>query len=117
MISVQIDKIIPIEEARDKLRKVAEDVQKDSLYIITNEDGRPCAAVINVEYLEELSRRGGKVSMEEELKKQGQNLGMNQGTGAGSIPPQTPPPTRGPAPGIEVTPGEDFPLPPNPLKK
>lgn len=54
MIQVPIDKIIPLEEASTDLKTLVEITRKEkTLYILTR-NGKPCAAIIDIDYLEHL---------------------------------------------------------------
>lgn len=53
MIEVPIDKIIPLEEATLEVKKILEDIKDTDIYVITK-DGKPHAAIIDIDYLEHL---------------------------------------------------------------
>lgn len=55
MIHADLDKILPEDDALEKISSIIEEVeQKQELFIITK-SGRPAAAIINIDYLEELT--------------------------------------------------------------
>lgn len=58
MISVQIDKIIPLAEAKEDFETIISDVSEEgnqnNLYILTR-DGKPAVAIVNINYLSELT--------------------------------------------------------------
>lgn len=53
MIEVPIDKIIPLEEAALEIKKILGEIQDTDIYVITK-DGKPHAAIIDIDYLEHL---------------------------------------------------------------
>lgn len=65
MISVPIDRIVPLTDARDNFSRLVADVEsaKDGLYVLTK-GGKPSIALVNIKFLEELM--GSKPSSVEE---------------------------------------------------
>lgn len=55
MIEVPIDRIIPVNEARSQFDRIMEDIQTDSLYVVISKEGKPSAAIINIDYLEKVT--------------------------------------------------------------
>lgn len=60
MISVPIDRIVPLTDARDNFSRLVADVETitDGLYVLTK-GGKPAIALINIKYLEEIMAGGG----------------------------------------------------------
>lgn len=55
MLSVDIEKIIPVTGARDMFNKIVDDVEgSDELYVLTK-NGKPTAVVVGVNHLEKLT--------------------------------------------------------------
>ena len=55
MLSVDIEKIIPVTEARDMFNKIVDEVEgSDELYVLTK-NGKPAAVVVGVNHLEKLT--------------------------------------------------------------
>ena len=55
MLQVDVDKIIPVTEARDNFNKIVEDVDNsDQMYVLTR-NGTPVAVVVGVNHLEKLT--------------------------------------------------------------
>lgn len=55
MLEVEIDKILPVTEARDNFNKLVDEVESsDSLYVLTK-NGKPCAVLVGVHHLEKLT--------------------------------------------------------------
>lgn len=55
MLNVNIEKILPVTEARDSLNKIIDEVDgSDELYVITK-NGKPTAIVVGVHHLEKLT--------------------------------------------------------------
>lgn len=55
MLSVDIEKIIPVTSARDMFNKIVDDVEgSDELYVLTK-NGKPAAVVVGVNHLEKLT--------------------------------------------------------------
>ncbi len=55
MLQVNIEKIIPVTEARDMFNKIVDEVEgTDELYVLTK-NGKPCAVVVGVNHLEKLT--------------------------------------------------------------
>jgi len=55
MLEVDIDKILPVTEARDSFNKIIDDVEgTDHLYVLTK-NGKPSAVVVGVNHLEKLT--------------------------------------------------------------
>src|SRR3546814_285042 len=59
MISVPIDRIVPLTDARDNFSRLVADVENisDGLYVLTK-GGKPAIALINIKYLEEIMTKG-----------------------------------------------------------
>ena len=55
-LNVSLDRIIPITEARARLREIIEQTRNDQFWVLTWR-GRPRVAVVDVEYLDQLTRR------------------------------------------------------------
>ncbi|MEK7201942.1 MAG: hypothetical protein AAB669_00185 [Patescibacteria group bacterium] len=55
MISVPIDRIVPLTDARDNFSRLISDIEtlSDGLYVLTK-GGKPAIALINIKYLEEI---------------------------------------------------------------
>lgn len=53
MLEVEINKILPLTEARDNFSKIVGEVEKGELYVLTK-NGKPAVAIINVAKLEEM---------------------------------------------------------------
>lgn len=65
MIHADLDKILPEDDALEKITSIIEEVEeKQELFIITK-SGRPAAAIINIDYLEELT--GNPVPQKSEI--------------------------------------------------
>ena len=55
MLDVDIDKILPLTEARDNFNKIVDDVEgTDQMYVLTK-NGKPAAVVVGVNHLEKLT--------------------------------------------------------------
>lgn len=55
MLSVDIEKIVPVTSARDMFNKIVDDVEdSDSLYVLTK-NGKPAAVVVGINHLEKLT--------------------------------------------------------------
>jgi len=55
MLEVDIEKIIPVTDARDSLNQIIETVESsDSMYVITK-NGKPSAIIVGVHHLEKLT--------------------------------------------------------------
>lgn len=55
MLEVNIEKIVPVTEARDMFNKIVDDVEgTDELYVLTK-NGKPAAVVVGVNHLEKLT--------------------------------------------------------------
>lgn len=55
MLSVDIEKIIPVTEARDMFNKIIDEVEgSDDLYVLTK-NGKPSAVVVGINHLEKLT--------------------------------------------------------------
>lgn len=55
MLSVDIEKIIPVTEARDMFNKIIDEVEgSDDLYVLTK-NGKPAAVVVGINHLEKLT--------------------------------------------------------------
>lgn len=58
MLEVNIEKIIPVTEARDMFNKIVDEVEgTDELYVLTK-NGKPAAVVVGVNHLEKLTGAG-----------------------------------------------------------
>lgn len=65
MLEVNIDKIIPVTDARDSLNKIVDEVTAgDSLYVLTV-NGKPSAVVVGVHHLEKLTGMKGENIMDD----------------------------------------------------
>lgn len=61
MLEVDIDKILPVTEARDSFNKIVDEVEgTDHMYVLTK-NGKPAAVVVGVNHLEKLT---GKTTSE-----------------------------------------------------
>lgn len=59
MLSVDIEKIIPVTEARDMFNKIVDEVEgTDEMYVLTK-NGKPSAVVVGVNHLEKLTGAEG----------------------------------------------------------
>ncbi|MCX6810267.1 MAG: type II toxin-antitoxin system prevent-host-death family antitoxin [Candidatus Berkelbacteria bacterium] len=55
MLEVDIDKILPVTEARDNFNKIIDEVEgSDSMYVLTK-NGKPSAVIVGVNHLEKLT--------------------------------------------------------------
>lgn len=55
MLEVDIDKILPVTEARDSFNKIVDEVEgTDHVYVLTK-NGKPAAVVVGVNHLEKLT--------------------------------------------------------------
>lgn len=55
MLEVEIDKIMPVTEARDNFNKIVDEVESsDAMYVLTK-NGKPSAVVVGVHHLEKLT--------------------------------------------------------------
>lgn len=55
MLEVDIDKILPVTEARDSFNKIVDEVEgTDHMYVLTK-NGKPAAVVVGVNHLEKLT--------------------------------------------------------------
>ena len=74
MLQVNIEKIIPVTEARDMFNRIVDEVEgTDELYVLTK-NGKPSAVVVGVNHLEKLT--GGEHSLDFEGK-QNTNTDVN----------------------------------------
>jgi prevent-host-death family protein len=55
-LNIALDRIIPITEARARLREIIEQTRNDQFWVLTWR-GRPRVALVDVEYLDQLTRR------------------------------------------------------------
>lgn len=55
MLSVELDKIIPLTEARDSLSKIIAEVENDEEMYVLTKGGKPSVAVVSIPYLESLT--------------------------------------------------------------
>ena len=69
MLDVDIDKILPLTEARDNFNKIVDDVEgTDQMYVLTK-NGKPAAVVVGVNHLEKLTgKSSGELSQIVEKK-------------------------------------------------
>lgn len=59
MLEVDIEKIVPVTDARDALNKIVDEVSgSDALYVLTV-NGKPSAVVVGVNHLEKLTGKSG----------------------------------------------------------
>ncbi|MEI7792475.1 MAG: type II toxin-antitoxin system Phd/YefM family antitoxin [Candidatus Berkelbacteria bacterium] len=67
MLEVDIEKIIPVTDARDSLNQIIETVEgTDALYVITK-NGKPSAIIVGVHHLEKLTgMKTDELSVDEE---------------------------------------------------
>jgi len=67
MLEVDIEKIIPVTDARDSLNQIIETVEgSDSMYVITK-NGKPSAIIVGVHHLEKLTgMKSDELSVDEE---------------------------------------------------
>lgn len=67
MLEVDIEKIIPVTDARDSLNQIIETVEgSDSMYVITK-NGKPSAIIVGVHHLEKLTgMKSNELSVDEE---------------------------------------------------
>jgi prevent-host-death family protein len=67
MLEVDIEKIIPVTDARDSLNQIIETVEgSDSMYVITK-NGKPSAIIVGVHHLEKLTgMKTDDISVDEE---------------------------------------------------
>ncbi len=56
MVQVAIDRIVPVNEASSRLREIVEGAVGDQFWVIA-ENGQPRAAVVDVQFLNQLIRR------------------------------------------------------------
>ena len=109
MLEVDIDKILPVTEARDSFNKIVDEVEgSDEIYVLTK-NGKPSVVVVGVNHLEKLTgitadeltsiveKKADKTPVVEEIKK------------PEPIQPATPPPAPEPAP--DLTPAPPTPEP------
>lgn len=98
MLEVDIDKILPLTEARDNFNKIIDDVEgTDHMYVLTK-NGKPSAVIVGVNHLEKLTgktadeltsiveKKADETPVVEEVKPlipQGDNVA------GGSKPPET----------------------------
>jgi len=74
-LKVSLDHIIPLTEARDHFSRIVAEVQKDKLYVLTK-GGKPAVAIIDVKYLEAISRGAVNIGhVEEEILKDPAKVG------------------------------------------
>lgn len=66
MIHADLDKILPEDDALEKISSIIEEVEANQELFIITKSGRPAAAIINIDYLEELT--GNPVSQKTEIK-------------------------------------------------
>lgn len=55
MIHADLDKILPEDDALEKITSIIEEVEENQELFIITKSGRPAAAIINIDYLEELT--------------------------------------------------------------
>jgi prevent-host-death family protein len=55
-LNISLDRIIPVTEARARLREIIEQTRDDQFWVLTWR-GRPRVALVDVEYLDQLTRR------------------------------------------------------------
>jgi prevent-host-death family protein len=73
MLKVDIDKIIPLTDARNDLNRIADEVNgSNTLYVLTK-NGTPIAVVVGVNHLEKLTGLGGKDDLEEDVSSKGES--------------------------------------------
>lgn len=70
MISVPIDRIVPLTDARDNFSRLISDIEtlSDGLYVLTK-GGKPAIALINIKYLEEIMTNGPAANHELRITK------------------------------------------------
>lgn len=66
MIHADLDKILPEDDALERITSIIEEVEENQELFIITKSGRPAAAIINIDYLEELT--GNKVPQKSEIK-------------------------------------------------
>lgn len=54
--NIALDRIIPLTEARARLREIIEQTNDDRFWVLTRR-GKPRVAIVDVEYLDQLIRR------------------------------------------------------------
>jgi prevent-host-death family protein len=54
--NIALDRIIPLTEARARLREIIEQTNEDRFWVLTRR-GKPRVAIVDVEYLDQLIRR------------------------------------------------------------
>lgn len=69
MIHADLDKILPEADALEKITSIIEEVETNQELFIITKSGRPACAIINIDYLEELtgsqvSTQGSKINTE-----------------------------------------------------
>lgn len=55
MLSVELDKIIPLTEARDSLSKIIAEVENNEEMYVLTKGGKPSVAIVSIPYLETLT--------------------------------------------------------------
>lgn len=130
MLSVDIEKIIPVTEARDMFNKIIDEVEgSDALYVLTK-NGKPAAVVVGINHLEKLTgetdtevmakvdKTGQKETVSNDFSTSNQfntkdtiagatNQSPAPVTGGTSTEPATPPPIEPAATGTDATPAKD----------
>lgn len=59
MIEVPIDKIVPLDEALGDINKLIESARNEKTLYVLTKDGKPYAAIIDIDYLEHLPELEG----------------------------------------------------------
>jgi len=69
MLEVDIEKIIPVTDARDSLNQIIETVEgSDSMYVITK-NGKPSAIIVGVHHLEKLTgMKSDELTVDEDIE-------------------------------------------------
>jgi len=77
-LQIALDRIIPVTEARSRLREIVEQTTDDQFWVLTWR-GRPRVALVDVEYLDRLIRQAwfndlasrSQTAFDEHLRRQG----------------------------------------------
>lgn len=109
MLSVDIEKIVPVTEARDMFNKIVDEVEgSDNMYVLTK-NGKPAAVVVGVNHLEKLTGEtsGEIMAKVDQAKTETSDDETGDNTSAESISAPVVPPTNESAPAAPTTPSTD----------
>jgi len=120
VLEVDIDKILPVTEARDSFNKIVDEVEdSDHMYVLTK-NGKPSAVVVGVNHLEKLTgkspaeltsiveQKAGNTPVVEEVPAAAPQAAPPVAPVQPQVPPiSTPPASSSPSPAVSATPATD----------